>query len=94
MPWKAEEFGPPYHRAFTGIVNLAGLPGISIPADPSPDGLPIGFQLVAPFGADWRLVAISEGWAEFQNLRFPDIRYRSEARDLQASPSSSTKNGF
>lgn len=48
-------------------------------------------ELAAP---DWRLVAISEGWAEFQNLRFPDIRYRSEARDLQAPPSPSTKNGF
>lgn len=59
MPWKAEEFGPPYHRAFTGIVNVAGLPGISIPADPSADGLPIGFQLVAPFGADWKLVAMA-----------------------------------
>jgi aspartyl-tRNA(Asn)/glutamyl-tRNA(Gln) amidotransferase subunit A len=59
LQWKAEEFGPPHHRAFTGVVNLAGAPGISIPADPSPEGLPIGFQLVAPYGADWRLVAMA-----------------------------------
>jgi aspartyl-tRNA(Asn)/glutamyl-tRNA(Gln) amidotransferase subunit A len=59
MPWKAEEFGPPHHRAFTGIVNVAGLPGISIPAEPAPDGMPIGFQLVAPFGADWQLIAMA-----------------------------------
>ncbi|UFN50552.1 amidase [Roseomonas sp. OT10] len=59
LPWTAEEFGKPYHRAFTGFVNAAGLPGISIPCDPSPEGLPIGFQLVAPFGADWLLVAMA-----------------------------------
>ncbi|MBI0539736.1 amidase, partial [Roseomonas sp. KE2513] len=59
LQWKAEAFGPAHHRAFTGVVNLAGAPGISIPADPSPDGMPIGFQLVAPYGADWRLVAMA-----------------------------------
>lgn len=59
MPWIAEEFAPPYHRAFTGFVNAAGLPAISIPCDPSPEGLPIGYQLIAPFGADWDLVSVA-----------------------------------
>ncbi len=59
LPWKAEEFGPPHHRAFTGVVNAGGLPGINIPCAPSPDGLPIGFQLIAPFGGDWTLVAMA-----------------------------------
>lgn len=62
MPWPATGFGPPYHRAFTGFVNATGLPGISLPADPSADGLPIGFQLVAPFGKDWRLLSIAKNY--------------------------------
>jgi aspartyl-tRNA(Asn)/glutamyl-tRNA(Gln) amidotransferase subunit A len=60
MPWKAEEHGPPHHRAFTGFVNAAGLPGISIPCEPSADGMPIGFQLIAPFGGDWLLLSIAK----------------------------------
>lgn len=60
MPWKAEDHGPAYHRAFTGFVNAAGLPGISIPCEPSEDGMPIGFQLIAPFGRDWQLVSIAK----------------------------------
>lgn len=64
MPWKAEDFAPPYHRAFTGFVNAAGLPAISIPASPSASGMPIGFQLIAPFGADWSLVSIAKLYEE------------------------------
>ncbi|MBR0673842.1 amidase [Neoroseomonas soli] len=59
LPWKAEDPGPPHHRAFTGIVNAGGLPGMTIPCAPSADGLPIGFQLIAPFGGDWTLVAMA-----------------------------------
>lgn len=59
MPWKAEEPGPAYHRAFTGFVNAAGLPAINIPCDPSDQGMPIGFQLIAPFGNDWQLLSIA-----------------------------------
>ncbi len=64
MPWKAEDFAPPYHRAFTGFVNAAGLPAISIPTNPSASGMPIGFQLIAPFGADWSLVSIAKLYEE------------------------------
>jgi aspartyl-tRNA(Asn)/glutamyl-tRNA(Gln) amidotransferase subunit A len=75
VQWKAEEFGPPYHRVFTGFVNAAGLPGMSIPADPTADGLPVGFQLIAPFGEDWRLISVAKAyeaaypWAD----RWPDL---------------------
>jgi aspartyl-tRNA(Asn)/glutamyl-tRNA(Gln) amidotransferase subunit A len=31
---------------FTVTVNLAGLPGISVPAGLSEDGLPLGLQLI------------------------------------------------
>lgn len=59
LPWDATQFGPPHHRAFTGIVNAGGLPGLNLPCDPSPEGLPIGVQLVGPFGADWKLIALA-----------------------------------
>ena len=59
LPWDATQFGPPHHRAFTGIVNAGGLPGLNVPVDPSPDGLPISVQLIGSFGADWRLVALA-----------------------------------
>lgn len=60
MPWVAEDFAPPHHRAFTGIVNVTGLPAISLPGPMSSGGLPIGFQMIAPFGEDWRLLSIAK----------------------------------
>jgi len=59
LPWDATKFGQPHHRAFTGIVNAGGLPGMNIPCDPSPDGLPIGIQAIGAYGADWLLVALA-----------------------------------
>lgn len=59
LPWDATQYGPPYHRAFTGIVNAGGLPGLNLPVDPSPEGLPIGVQLIGPYGADWGLIALA-----------------------------------
>ena len=35
--------------------NLAGVPGLSLPAGLAEDGLPVGFQLLAPLMADDRL---------------------------------------
>jgi aspartyl-tRNA(Asn)/glutamyl-tRNA(Gln) amidotransferase subunit A len=59
LPWPAEKFGPPHNRAFTGIVNAGGLPGMNLPCAPSAEGLPIGFQLIGAYGADWPLVALA-----------------------------------
>ncbi len=59
LPWDATKFGPPYSRAFTGMVNAAGLPGLNVPADQSPDGLPIGLQLIGGYGQDWELIALA-----------------------------------
>lgn len=64
------EAGPRAHAVFTAFVNAAGLPAITIPADPSADGLPIGFQLIGRPGADGELCAIARQfeaahpWAE------------------------------
>ncbi len=40
---------------YTVAVNLAGIPGISVPCGSSPDGLPIGLQLLAPAFEEQRL---------------------------------------
>jgi aspartyl-tRNA(Asn)/glutamyl-tRNA(Gln) amidotransferase subunit A len=80
LPWPKEdpyppvidgrEVGPRGHAIYTGWVNAAGLPGLALPAAPSREGLPIGIQLIGPYGGDDLLLqagAAFEGaapWAE------------------------------
>ncbi len=76
LPWPATESHPPEidgqpagprgHAVFTAFANLAGLPGIALPAAPSASGLPIGFQLVAARGADGLLCAMAAEWEAAQ----------------------------
>jgi aspartyl-tRNA(Asn)/glutamyl-tRNA(Gln) amidotransferase subunit A len=73
LPWAAEkaypaeidgrEAGPRDHAIFTGWVNIAGLPAISLPVAVSDSGLPIGVQFVAAFGADASLLAFASAFA-------------------------------
>jgi aspartyl-tRNA(Asn)/glutamyl-tRNA(Gln) amidotransferase subunit A len=84
MPWAAEQTFPPTiaglpvgprgHAIFTGWVNAAGLPGLNLPVEPL-GGLPIGLQLIGPFGSDVALLALGEAF-EAQNpqpWRWPDL---------------------
>ena len=69
LPWPAAQTHPPEiagraagprgHAVFTAFVNAAGVPAMSVPCTPSRAGLPIGFQLVAPFGAEALLLALA-----------------------------------
>lgn len=57
-PWPVDQEAVPAERVFTGFVNAAGLPAISLPA-PGRRALPIGFQLVARFGDEARLLQLA-----------------------------------
>jgi aspartyl-tRNA(Asn)/glutamyl-tRNA(Gln) amidotransferase subunit A len=73
LPWRAEETypreiagraaGPRDHAVFTGWVNMAGHPAISLPAAVSRERLPIGVQFVGDFGADRNLLDFA-AWFE------------------------------
>ena len=41
------------------LITATGCPAISVPAGHTGDGLPIGIQIVAPFGADARLLGVA-----------------------------------
>lgn len=45
--------------AFTSMFNMTGLPAMSVPLHWSAEGLPIGVQFAAPFGAEARLIALA-----------------------------------
>lgn len=47
----------------TVAANMAGIPAISIPAGRA-EGLPIGLQILAPFGADRALLGAAKGFEE------------------------------
>jgi aspartyl-tRNA(Asn)/glutamyl-tRNA(Gln) amidotransferase subunit A len=74
LPWPAETpypdriadrpAGPRDHAIFTGWVNIAGLPSISLPVAISASGLPIGVQFTAGFSADAALLEFARGFAQ------------------------------
>lgn len=43
---------------FTTSVNLAGLPGMSVPVTLTPEGLPIGVQIIAPHFAEKNMLSL------------------------------------
>lgn len=56
--------GPRGHAIFTPFANAGGLPGINLPTAPSSSSLPIGCQLVGPFGSDLHLLAMADDYAD------------------------------
>lgn len=84
MPWPADqafpatidkqEVGPRGHAVFTGWVNAAGLPAINLPAPVGINDMPIGFQLIGPWGSDNRLIDLAYRFEQAQPTanRWPD----------------------
>jgi aspartyl-tRNA(Asn)/glutamyl-tRNA(Gln) amidotransferase subunit A len=90
LPWPAETpypdriadqpAGPRDHAVFTGWVNIAGLPAISLPVGLSHSNLPIGAQFVAGFGADLALLSFAREIAKrYPSPRCPMPDERAEA---------------
>jgi aspartyl-tRNA(Asn)/glutamyl-tRNA(Gln) amidotransferase subunit A len=51
---------------FTLSINLAGIPGVSLPCGFTSGGLPIGLQLLAPAFAERRLLAAAHAYEQSQ----------------------------
>jgi aspartyl-tRNA(Asn)/glutamyl-tRNA(Gln) amidotransferase subunit A len=91
--WRAEDEAPPgltpaTQGMFGAWINAAGLPGISVPGQPHPDGRPIGVQIVAPFGHDTVVLDIAQRletlapWADrWPKLAIPRPVANSESSD-------------
>ncbi|MGB3424170.1 MAG: amidase [Castellaniella sp.] len=74
--------GPRGHAVFTPFANAGGLPGINLPAAPAASGLPIGCQLVGPFGSDLRLLAMAEAYEEaFGPYVWPALQAEGSRRE-------------
>ncbi len=44
------------------LITVTGCPAISVPAGTTPEGLPVGVQIVAPHGADRRLLEVARAF--------------------------------
>lgn len=53
---------------YTSSINLAGVPGVSLPAGMSPEGLPIGMQLIAPAFEDARLIRVAHAFEQARGI--------------------------
>ena len=43
------------------LITVTGCPAISVPAGTTEDGLPVGLQLVAPYGRERMLLEVAAG---------------------------------
>ena len=54
---------------FTTSTNLAGLPGMSVPAGLTPEGLPVGIQLMAPAFEEQKLFDVGQAVFELRDMQ-------------------------
>lgn len=60
---------------FTWPINLVGLPAASVPCGMSPDGLPVGLQIIAPWGKEQSVLQVAKTLERLQpwSTTFPDL---------------------
>jgi aspartyl-tRNA(Asn)/glutamyl-tRNA(Gln) amidotransferase subunit A len=92
LPWDAETpfpdtidgqpVGPRGHTIYTAWVNACGHPAINLPCAPSCNGLPIGLQVVAAFGAEDLLLKVAQRFEQAQpwRARWPTLAFDTEGR--------------
>lgn len=60
---------------YTAIVNVCGLPAITLPVDVAADGLPVGVQLIGQPAGEWELLALAaaleRGWPWRERMLAP-----------------------
>ena len=67
LDWVHDIDGQPQHTyldwmASAYLISVTGLPAISVPAGFTPDGLPVGLQLVGRRRADWPLLGVAHAF--------------------------------
>jgi amidase len=67
LDWVHEIDGHPQHTyldwmASAYLISVTGLPAISVPAGFTPDGLPVGLQLVGRRRGDWGLLGVAHAF--------------------------------
>ena len=68
-PWPAFPFARPAPADQADLMtpaNAAGCPAISVPCGRTAEGLPVGLQLIAAPGADWKLLSIARAVAPLE----------------------------
>lgn len=95
----AEQASRPQSLRYLGYLERASVGRIgAFMRGEEPVTLRIGDLLTARPGetatAKWRLVSLAQTSAEFQNLKYPDLRHRLEATDGSAALRGSSTNQF
>lgn len=74
--------GQSQYGSLCRIAAHSGLPAISLPAGFTPDGVPVGIELLARAFDDGRLVALGYGWEQVAKPRRPPMRTPSLVSDV------------
>ena len=87
LDWVHEINGQPQHTyldwmASAYLISVTGLPAISVPGGFTPDGLPVGLQLVGRRRGDWDLLAVAHAFqaATGHGTRVPALDATGSAR--------------
>jgi aspartyl-tRNA(Asn)/glutamyl-tRNA(Gln) amidotransferase subunit A len=67
-----DQMADPANVKQTGLGNLAGTPGINVPAGFHSSGLPIGLQLMGPWDAEARLLDAARHVEQATSREFVD----------------------